>query len=225
VPGVPRVCILSVIGPVRMSTIIRSKSMPASNQPLDPESRLIARRNARELAEILKSKVLSHRRICIGEPRCPYRVPFHNEDFWFTVLVSETDFVFTGEHRRRGAFTVPFCVSLKQPHRSVGATIHLSSVSTKLGLPVYAIDASKESAVSARLLAPEVRGSIRKLDLAPIRSILLNAVQIHAVSELVTPQHCAEQAEMLRGLLVAVYRETYGLGRSDTTRQMHRTRR
>jgi hypothetical protein len=116
-------------------------------------------------------------------------------------------------------------LSLKQPDRNVGATVHLSTVSTKLGLPVYTIDASTEPAVSVRLLAPEVRSLIRKLDLAAIKSILLNAVQIHAVSELVTPQHCAEQAEMLRGLLLAVYRETYGLGRPDLTKQMHRTRR
>src|SRR5690242_2160164 len=104
--------------------------MRTANQSLDPESRAIARRNAVELAKLLNSKVLSYRRIVIGEPRCIYRVPFHNENFWFKVLMSETDFVFTGQHRRCGAFTVPFLAALKQPDRNVGAAVYLSTMST-----------------------------------------------------------------------------------------------
>ena len=89
------------------------------------------------------------------------------------MLLSDTDFVFTGEHRRCRGFTVPFCACLKQPHQTVGVNIHLSELSRELGFPVYGTTSFKESAVSARLLTPDIRDLIRKLDLTAIRRVLL----------------------------------------------------
>ena len=170
----------------------------------NPEDRAVARQHAVDLANLLGSKTVSYRRAVIGEPLCYYRVPVHTEDFWFKVLVSDTDFVFTGEHRKRGALTVPFCFSVKQGWRNLGTTMPLKTISQELGLAIFAQNSQAEPAVSACLLKPTVHKILYKLDLAPLRQIFINPIQIHAVSELITPQHCAEQVLLLRALLLSI---------------------
>jgi hypothetical protein len=182
---------------------------PTSDKSPSPEDRAVARRHAAEIARLLDSEAVSYRRITLGEPQCSYRVPFHAEDFWFKVLVSDTDFVFTGEHRRRESFTVPFCASLKQGWQNLAATTLLPRLSAELGISVYTSKRFTEADVSSRVLTPAVRKLVRQLDLAPVRLLFLNSIQIHATSELITPEHCVRQVRLLRDLLLMVYHETH----------------
>lgn len=176
-----------------------------------PEERAAARQHALAVAHLLDSEAISYRRITLGEPRCSFRVPFHAEDFWFKVLLSDTDFVFTGEHRRRDALSVPFCAALKHPWHNVMATTLLPRISEELGYSVYSTESFREAAVSARLLTPAVRTIVRQLDLAPIRLLFINSMQINGVSEFISPEHCTQQVRLLRALLLTIYHETHGV--------------
>jgi hypothetical protein len=183
--------------------------MRAFDKSPSPEERAAARGHAVEIARLLDSEAVSYRRITIGQPQCSYRVPFHANDFWFKVLVSDTDFVFTGEHRRREAFTVPFCAALKHPWRNMVATTHLPRVSDELGVAVYSPENFTEAAISVHLLTPAVAALIRRLDFVPIGLLFINSVQINVTSELISPEHCAQQVQLLRELLLTIYHETH----------------
>jgi hypothetical protein len=180
-----------------------------SDQSPNPEERAAARRHAVEIARLLDSGAVSYRRITIGEPQCSYRVPFHAEDFWFKVLLSDKDFVFTGEHRRRDAFTVPFCAALQQSWRNMGATTHLPRVSDELGVAVYAPERFTETAISVHLLTPGVAALVRRLDFAPISLLFVNSIQITVTSRLISPEHCAQQVRLLRTLLLTIFHEAH----------------
>lgn len=184
--------------------------MPATlDKSPSPEERAAARRQAVEIARLIGSKTVSYRRITIGEPRCSYRVPFHAEDFWFKVLVSDTAFVFTGEHRRREAFTVPFCAAIKNPWRNMVATTLRSRVSDELGVAIYSPENITEAAVSAHLLTPACSRLLRQLDFAAIRLLFINSIQIRVIAEMVSPEHCAQQVRLLRELLLTIYHEAH----------------
>lgn len=181
----------------------------ASDTSPSPEGRAVARRHAVEIARLLDSEAVSYRRVTLGEPRCSYRIPLHAEGFWFKVLVSDTDFVFTGEHRCRESFTVPFIASIKQGWQNLAATTILPRLSAELGISVYTSNRFTEAEVSSRLLAPAVRKLVRQLDFSPIRLLFLNSIQIHVTSELITAADCVRQVRLLRELLLAVYHETH----------------
>jgi len=180
-----------------------------SDESPSPEERASARRHAVEIARLLNSEAVSYRRITIGQPKCSYRVPFHAEDFWFKVLVSDTDFVFTGEHRRREAFTVPFCAALKHPWRNMVATTHLPRVSDELGVAVYSQKTCTDAAISEHLFKPTVAALISRLDFTPIRLLFINSIQVTVISELISPEHCTQQVRLLRDLLLTIYHETH----------------
>jgi hypothetical protein len=174
-----------------------------------PEDRVVARQHAVEVARLLNSEAVSYRRIVVEEPQCLYRVPFHADDFWFKILFSDTEFVFTGEHRRCGAYVVPFCAAIKRSWPNLVATKHLCSLSSELGIDVYTTDAFTQETVASHLLTPVVRKLIRQLDFFPVSLFFLNSVQVHVVSELISPEHCAKQARLLRELLLTIYHQTH----------------
>lgn len=180
-----------------------------SDNSHSPEERAASRRHAVELARLLNSNAVSYRRITIGQPQCPYRVPFHADDFWFKVLVSDSDFVFTGEHRRREAFTVPFCAALKHPWRTMVATTYLPRVSDELGVAVYSSERFTEAAISASLLAPAAAALVRRMDFPPISRLFINSIQIEVTSKLISPEQCAQQVRLFRELLLTVHQEAH----------------
>ncbi len=53
------------------------------------------------------------------------------------VLVSDTNFVFTGENRRREAFPVPFCAAIKHSWLNIVATTLRSQISAEVGIAAY----------------------------------------------------------------------------------------
>jgi len=178
------------------------------NSP-EPPNRIVARGHAVEIARLLDSKSISYRRRTSGEPVCLYRIPFHAKDFWFKVLVSDTDYIFTGEHRRQNSFSVPFCAAIKNGWENLRATQHLEALSGKLGYPIYTIERSSEIAVSKKLLEPETRKILSQIDLVPVRLFFINSVQVHFVSELISPERCSHQVRLLRELLLTIYKASF----------------
>ena len=89
------------------------------------------------------------------------------------------------------------------------ATKHLPHTSGELGVAVYAPESFSEKAVAIQLLAPDVRKLVRRIDFTPLRLLFLNSIQIHAVSELISPNHCANQVQLLRALLLTIYRAVH----------------
>jgi hypothetical protein len=178
------------------------------NSP-EPPNRVVARGHAVEIAHLLDSKSISYRRRTSGEPVCLYRIPFHTEDFWFKVLVSDTDYIFTGEHRRQNSFSVPFCAAIKNGWKNLRATEHLAALSSKLGFPIYTIERSSEIVVSKKLLEPKTLKLLSQIDLVPVRLFFINSVQIHFVSELISPERCAHQVQLLRELLLTIYKASH----------------
>jgi hypothetical protein len=172
-----------------------------------PAMRAVAREHALEIARLLQSKAVSHRRLAAGEPHCSYRVPLHVGDFWFKVLVSDAEFVFTGEHRRRESFRVPFCASLKHPWSNLVTNTHLPEVSAELGMAVYTQERVSEESVASGVLTSAVRKHIGQIAFAPIQVFFLNTIQVYVISKLISPEHCARQVLLLRELLLTVYRE------------------
>jgi hypothetical protein len=79
----------------------------------------------------------------------------------------------------------------------------------ELGIGVYTQDRLTEEMVSSHLLTPAVRKLIRQLDFIPVSLFFLNSIQIHVVSELISPEHCATQARLLRELLLTIYHEIH----------------
>jgi hypothetical protein len=181
----------------------------SSNNSPEPPDRVIARGHSVVLAGLLNSKAISYRRRILGEPVCLYRIPFHTEEFWFKVLISDTDYIFSGEHRKGDAFSAPFCAAIKHGWRNLQVTERLTTLSAKLGFSVYTIKGSSESIVFKKLLEPHTHKLLSQIDLYPIRLFFINSVQIHFISELISPEHCAHQIRLLRELLLTIYRTSH----------------
>src|SRR5262249_36922213 len=109
----------------------------------------------------------------------------------------------------RDAFTVPFCAALRHSWRNMGATTRLPRVSGELGVAVYSPKRFTEAAISVHLLTPAVSALIRRLHFAPIRLLFFNSIQITVPSELISPEHCAQQVRLLRELLLTISHETH----------------
>ena len=171
----------------------------------EPPDRAVARKHALEIAGLLKSKAVSYRKQTRGEPRCLYRIPFHSEHFWFKILVSDTAYVFIGEHRRNNSFTASFCAAIKHGWKNLLATKHLPILSAKMSMAVYSTNTFSEEIVSQNLLEPKAQKLISKIDSIPIRLFFINPVQIYFVSELISPKRCVQQVQILRELLLTIH--------------------
>ena len=175
---------------------------------LRPVETRVARRHAAEVAELLGSKAASNRAFVLGEALCPYKVPFHSEQFWFTVLVSDLTFEFRGNHKRGSGVPTPFCLTLKAPWKTMLATTPVPVLSRALGIDVYASELTSQAVPTALLLDAPIRTSLREIDFTPVERVFLNRAQIRVWSEFVDAHQCAMQVRLFRGLLLQVYAAT-----------------
>lgn len=178
-------------------------------QPIYPlpanSNKDIARRHASEIARLLQSKVLSHSRIIVEEPHCPFRIPCHQGDFWFKVLVSDNAYVFTGEHRRQHAFRAGFAVAFKHPWINLGATHYAKGLSAALGFDVFQSALPNQDNSVDVLLTTPIRDLIRQTDLSEVRICFLNSTQIHVSAKLHDPSYCVQQVGIYRALMLTVF--------------------
>ena len=167
--------------------------------------RAAARSDACEVADLLRSKVVTHRRKFLGEAAYPYKVPFHSEDFWFTVLLSDCTYEFTGTHKRGYAVPARFCLSFKAPFETMLTTTYVQSWSDVLGVSAYKRDGMPEDLPTPQLLGESLHPLFYEIDFSPVRRVFLNASQIHVWSEFVDARQCAEQVRLFRQLLLTIH--------------------
>jgi hypothetical protein len=172
-------------------------------------NRRAARTKALFVADALGSKVVSHRGLTVGEPHCPYRVPFHCGDFWFSIYVAESAYVFAGEHRRREAFAAGFSVAIKRPNKTMLLDTRMPSLSHTLGCDVYMDRDSPKAEAERVLLGPSVREIFRRTDLGPVQMFFLNSIQIRVICDFFDDTRAFAQIPLLRQLLLTVFEQSH----------------
>ena len=182
---------------------------PSSYVPPEPPDKRVARAHALGIAARLTSKVISYRGHTLGEPQFCYRVPFHADCFWCTVFVSDTAYKFTINPKRETSGSADFCASLKREWHSLKILKLLPEVSMELGAAVFTGECREGQHVAKRLLAPGVKTLLARIELAPVRLFFINDTQVHFISELITPEHCAQQVHLLRDLLLLLNHEVH----------------
>lgn len=162
--------------------------------------RKTAQQHAKAIAGLLSSKVFSYQRKNLGYPQCHYRIPFHVEEFWCKILVSDNAYVFTGEHKRANAFSCSFCAAVKNGWGNMDAKTHLPNLSLKLGVDIYTQPNRSESLLSSVLLSSDIKKLVGSIDFEPISLCYMNPVQIIVISKLMSDDHCAKQVQIFRNL-------------------------
>lgn len=180
-------------------------STPVSSPAVWPDpDRAVAKAHAQALAERLGSRAVAQRRGVIGEPLCLYAIPLHDEDFWFTVRVSDRACVIDARHRRQAAITVTLAVALGEP--AYGSTEPAPELSSAIGMAVYAPPEPGWMDAARTLLDPALRPVLREIDGGLVRRAALYNTQLDALIEIQSIERCAEQVAVLRRLLLAVFR-------------------
>ena len=167
-----------------------------THTPLSPSERELAREHAHSIASLLSSKVLADRRIILGTPHCPFKVPFHLEDFWFTVCVSDCTYRIDGNHKKGAGVATSFSASIKAPERTLGKTKHVDDLSAEISLDLFASSDQSTEYLRRVILERNVRSILREVDFAPVHSVFLNGTQIRVFSEMINAKHCARQAAL-----------------------------
>lgn len=169
-------------------------------------NKALARNHAQKIAALLDSKVVAHHKIIVGEAQCPYKVPFHTGDFWFTVLVSDCTCQFKGNHKRGyGAPPSKFCVSFKAAWPTMLTTTKLVSLSHDLGVPVFTCEDKQEEVPADQMQADPLRTLFKQIDFSPVHLAFLNASQLWVWSEFTDASQCAGQARVFRDLLLSIH--------------------
>jgi hypothetical protein len=167
--------------------------------------RTVSRRNAELIASELDAKIVACRGLRVGEPQCPFGLRWNSVDFWFGLRFSDSAYVVEGNHKRRLGVDIKFFASLKTPDRAMSTKVQWEPLSSELGVAVFVSEPKYGPAAAAGLRSPECARMIRELQFEPIRSLFLSPVQIYAVSDLVPPTHCAQQARLMRSLLFSLF--------------------
>jgi hypothetical protein len=172
----------------------------------DIADRAVARKNAVAVATLIGARVASRRQIVLGEPNCPYELRWNTEPFWFGVQISDSAYVVRGNHKRRFESALALYVSLKTPNQAMGTRLPLEPLSRELGVSVFVAEARQGPFAAAALRSGECRAILSRVRFNSIRSLFLSPVQIHGISDLVTPEECSEQVTVLRELLLGLWR-------------------
>ena len=173
--------------------------------------RHIARENATGVAQILGATRKSNSRAVIGERFCPYKVPLHTSDFWFTLFISDATFGIEANHKRPtpevaacGGFALYF---KRKPGWVLRPSRRLPKVSRVLGVGVFADVDDDENMVTKLLLHGEIMKNLQTIDFRGVSEFFVQPLQMTVQAELNSPAHCAKQAEIFRDLLVSFFHE------------------
>lgn len=179
-------------------------STPAPSCTVWPDpDRTVAKAHAQALAGLLRSKAVSQRRGVIGEPLCLYAVPLHDEEFWFTVRVSDRACVIDARHRRQSAIPVTFAAALGEP--AYANTERVAELSRAVGVDVFTPTEPEWRDRAGLLLHPLLRPVLAEADWTIVRRAALHNVQLDALIDLQHPERAAEQVLVLRRLLLAAF--------------------
>jgi hypothetical protein len=168
----------------------------------DPD-RAVAKAHAQALAGLLGARAVAQRRGVIGEPLCLYAIALHDEEFWFTVRVSDRACVIDARHRRQSAIPVTLAVALGEP--AYGSTQPAPELSKAIGMEVFAPPEPGWMDAARTLLDPALRPVLAEFDAAMVRRVALYNTQLDALIGMQSIERCAEQVAVLRRLLLAVF--------------------
>lgn len=182
-----------------------------------PVDRSVARSRARDIAGLLGTRAVAHDKNSWGEPSCPYKIPLHADDFWFSIFVSDTTYRFTGNHKRGHGEPAHFCLTLKTPWLNMHTTEHNPVLSREFQVPVFLATHMPPDAAQHLQQCESFRQLLKKVDFSSISRVFLNASQIHVWSESIEPTQCAQQVVVFRSILQTVHHHfvAWSLNRVD----------
>jgi hypothetical protein len=163
--------------------------------------RVVAKRNATAVATALASKRLIYSGQVVGDPQFLYRVPYHPDDFWFTILLSDLNFGVRGQRRINPVLKQHFDVAFTHPSPGLCLTTPYPVISRELGRVVYGMPGVAEDKAARVLLTPRIRGLLDNIDFGVIHKFILNSFQIFVSAEYRDLDHCIAQTRFLRELL------------------------
>ena len=171
------------------------------------KDRKLARANALAISEELESKPIPYSRIHRGEPTYFYRIPLHQGEFWFKVLMSTHQYVFQGDHNKLRSFPVPFSASLKYPWENAATVERITRISRELRIEVFGPPHRDSGPAAKLLLGARVRSLLQDVDWHPVRLFFVNPAQLLVRSDFQDANHCARQAQLFRQILLTLYDE------------------
>ena len=166
--------------------------------------------SASQVAAILKLNLIHKEKLIIGDEFYPYQVALHTKEFHCTVGISDKKFGIRATHRRdtrgipKGA---TFCVNFREPLAHMFCKQKVEDISRALEVDVFTQPWSDLTTASSVLLSESVLDCFARLDLAAAAEFFLSPVQLSVDFPFVSPQHCAEQAGILRDLITNVHAE------------------
>lgn len=163
---------------------------------------MAARLLARGMASALGSTATARRRGVLGEPLCLYRVPVADENFSFSVGVSEGACVVEGRHRRESAIPVTFAAAFQRPLQ--GNTLQVPELSAVVGCSVYVPPEGAWRAAANLLLATPVLAEARQIDWTHVIEMSLYNVYVRAVIRARDVQRAAAQVRAIQALVHGV---------------------
>ena len=175
--------------------------------------RKLAKESATDIARLLGAKRVANQRHIIGEPFCPYKVALHLSEFWCTVFVSDTSYVFRANHKRPTAevcslLDVSIHVKARPNYLGAQPCKRLAKVSAAVGVPVYAAKSDDEAFISKIVLSNSIFRHLRKIDFSAISECDISQIQLSVISELRSAAQCVTQAKLFQDLVVSLFKDS-----------------
>jgi hypothetical protein len=172
--------------------------------------RQLAKQSATEIARLLGSKRVANQSYVIGEPFCPYKIPMHADEFWCTVFVSDTTYVFRGNHKRPtkeiyGLQDLSVHLKVRRSYWGVRNHKCLTRLSNELSVPMYANRTDDENFIRDVLLSKAILKHLQRIDFSIISEMHISQLQLSATCCLRSPTHCVEQVKIFQNLLIALF--------------------
>ena len=172
----------------------------------------LAKESAVQIAKQFGAKPKSHSQVVLGEPFCPYKIPVHLKDFWCTIFVSDTSYIFTANHRRPNKATwdvVDYHAQFKTAKSdSVFKAILLPITSKTVGTDVFTYyqkwsDAHHKTRLASKRLLPV----LQKISFDSITEFKLCPIKLRVVSSFRFASDCVEQVQQFQQLMVVAFEE------------------
>lgn len=171
-----------------------------------------ARINALTVAELLNSRVVSHKLKFLNNSESEqyyYKVPLHSDGFWFQVIFSDSMYMLRGTHRKQTAYMM-HGFSLEFNERFSGDEALSSSgrleflpESARLGVRFYIGD--DQNHLGAAQCITGLSDRFGALDFKGMQWFLVNPLQVWSVAKYSNAGRCAIQAKATKELLLSVY--------------------
>jgi len=167
-----------------------------------------SRKFAEKIAALVNSRVLTHEKIIVGEPYCPFKVSFHTKAFHCAFFIADASYCFTANRRPKTPWVEDFRVSLKEPDHVAGARLLAPELSKMIGVRVFRLPRYPDDAVDLAFSAG-LLGILRKIQFNRVLRFDFSPVRLDVVASLDSPEFCVKQALVFQELMTLANREAY----------------